>query len=173
MVCIKLCHCQCGGSAVKSKVTQGVIICDVETDMDSYNTYPQIHTPTFMHNHMVPGAQMYDFRYVCVWVCFLSYGLVPRPPLRATGWVNILSTLGQSTTQFVPVDPCPACLYPLIWTEGNQADPVNNTQQGQGKPQQLLNVFVSYHQGQQCLSNDCGVGKRQYEGTIKMIQGTS
>lgn len=64
---------------MKSKVTQGVIICDVETDMAIPHTYThtQIHTPTFMHDHMVPGAQMYDSHYVCVCVCLLSYGWVP------------------------------------------------------------------------------------------------
>lgn len=54
---------------VKSKVTLGVIICDVETDMASHHTHSQIHIPTFMHGHMVPGAQMYDSHYVCVFVC--------------------------------------------------------------------------------------------------------
>lgn len=87
-----------------------------------------------MHDHMFPGAQMYESHYVCVCLCVFTE-LWMGSPLRAMGWVNILSTLGQSTTQCVPVDPCPACLYPLIWTEGNQADPVNNTQRGDGKPQ--------------------------------------
>lgn len=85
--------------------------------------------------------------------------------------MNILSTLGQRTAQqCVPEDPCPACLYPLIWTEGNQADPVNNTERGHGKPQRLLDVFVSGHQGHRGLSNDCRVRNKPYGGTIKMIK---
>lgn len=57
--------CQWGGSAVESKVTQGVIICDVETDMASYHTHSQMHTPTFIwslvHKCMTPT--------MCVSVC--------------------------------------------------------------------------------------------------------
>ena len=59
---------------VKSKVTQGVIICDVRTDMASYHTHTPIHIATFMHSHMVPGAHMCDSHYTQVCVCLLSYG---------------------------------------------------------------------------------------------------
>lgn len=107
---------------------------------------------------------------MCVCLCSLSYESVP-PPLGAKALVNILSTLGQRTTQqCVPEDPCPACLYPLIWTEGNQADPVNNTERGHGKPQRLLDAFVSGHQGHRGLSSDCRVGNQPNGGTIKMIK---
>lgn len=41
------------------------------------HTHSQIHIPTFMHGHAVPGVQMYDSHYVCVCVCLLSYGWVP------------------------------------------------------------------------------------------------
>lgn len=60
---------------VKSKVTRGVIICDVETDVATYRRHS--HPDILCTAIWSPGAQVYDSHYVCVCVCLLSYGWVP------------------------------------------------------------------------------------------------
>lgn len=67
---------------LKSKVTLGVIICDVRTDTSRTlptHTRTPTHILTFTHGHAVPGAHMHDSQLcecvsVCVCVCLLSYG---------------------------------------------------------------------------------------------------
>lgn len=168
-----MCHCQWGGSAVfphcgKQSHTGGNYLWRGDRHGFLPHTHSQIHTPTFMHGHMVPGAHMYDSHYVCV------YWAMDGFPLRAMGWVNILSTLGQSTTQFVPVDPCPACLYPLIWTESNQADPVNNTQARPWKTTIAPQCIPLISPGTPVFVQSLWSRREAvYGGTIKMIKDSS
>lgn len=105
---------------VRRRVTQGVIICDVETDMDSYHTQSQTHTPAFMHGHIVPGAQMYGSYYVCVCVCLLSYGWVAPPSHGLSEYSQHVGTVHNTVR---PCRPLPCLPVPSDLDRGQSSRP--------------------------------------------------
>lgn len=107
--------------AMKGEVTQGVIICDVRQPRFP-NTHTHTHTSTLMHNHMVPGEQMYDCYYVCLPV-FTELWIGP-PTTQSQGLSEYSQHVGTAhNTAVCPWRPLPCLPVPSDLDRGQSSRP--------------------------------------------------
>lgn len=113
----------CYPPTVKSRVTQGVIICDVEMDMASYHTHTlsKIHTQhlctaiwSLVHKCMTPTMCVYVF------VCLLSYGWVPP---QSHGLSEYSLHVGTVHNTARPCRPLPCLPVPSDLDRGQSSRP--------------------------------------------------
>lgn len=161
---------------VTSKVTQGVIICDVETDKGSLpythsNTHPNIYARPYgpwCTNLWLSLCLWSAFVCMCVSVCLLSYGWVPLQ----SHWLSEYSWhVGTVHNTVCPCRLLPSLPVPSDLDRGQSSRPSKQCTARPWKNHISSSMYSSYiTRGTTVVVSVAGTGEMQYAGTIKIIK---